>query len=131
MLDEADLYMPAGSKPPSKEPLQDLLKRARSGGLGVMLATQSPGDLDYRSREQINTWFVGKVSENRSIEKLKPLFERKPSAAGKLGDLRAGQFIVLQDANVSEIDRTPSLLVTEQLAEGEILSLAAACRTAS
>jgi energy-coupling factor transporter ATP-binding protein EcfA2 len=131
MLDEADLYMPAGAaKPPSKEPLQDLLKRARSGGLGVMLATQSPGDLDYRSREQINTWFVGKVSESRSIEKLKPLFERKPSAAGKLADLRPGQFIVLQDSTVWEIDRTPSLLVTDQVPDAEIVSLAARQRPA-
>jgi energy-coupling factor transporter ATP-binding protein EcfA2 len=129
MLDEADLYMPAGtSKPPSKEPLQDLLKRARSGGLGILLATQSPGDLDYRSREQINTWFVGKVHEQRSIDKLKPLFERKPTAASKLGELRPGRFIVLQGATVSEIERTPSLLVTEQLPEAEILQLASASR---
>jgi energy-coupling factor transporter ATP-binding protein EcfA2 len=125
MLDEADLYMPAGAaKPPSKEPLQDLLKRARSGGLGVMLATQSPGDLDYRSREQINTWFVGKVGENRSIEKLKPLFEKKPQAAGKLGELRPGAFMVLQDATVTEVERAPSLLITDQLGEQEIVELA-------
>lgn len=126
MLDEADLYMPAGTaKPPSKEPLQDLLKRARASGLGVMLATQSPGDLDYRSREQINTWFVGRIGERRSIEKLEPLFERKPSAANKLGELRPGQFLVLQDATVSEIERMPSLLVTDPVSEMEILQLAA------
>jgi hypothetical protein len=54
MIDEADLFMPAGaSKPPSKEPLQDLLKRARAAGLGIVLASQSPADFDYRSREQL------------------------------------------------------------------------------
>jgi len=42
-----------------------------------MLATQSPGDLDYLSREQINPWLVGRVTERRSIEKLEPLFEHK------------------------------------------------------
>jgi energy-coupling factor transporter ATP-binding protein EcfA2 len=129
MLDEADLYMPAGaSKPPSKEPLQDLLKRARSGGLGVILSTQSPGDLDYRSREQINTWFVGRVAEQRSVDKLKPLFERKPAAAGKLGDLHPGHFLLLQDAKVAEIERVPSLLVTEQVPDTQILELASAAR---
>jgi len=128
MLDEADLYMPAIGKPPSKEPLQDLLKRARAAGLGVMLATQSPGDLDYRSREQINTWLVGRVTERRSIEKLEPLFERKPSAAAKLGDLRPGQFVVVQDATIAEIERTPSLLITEPVPEAEILQLAASHR---
>jgi energy-coupling factor transporter ATP-binding protein EcfA2 len=126
MLDEADLYLPAGtSKPPSKEPLLDLLRRARSGGLGVMLATQSPGDLDYHSREQIHSWFVGRIHEPRSIEKLKPLFERKPAAASKLGDLRPGHFMVLRSATIVEIERAPSLLITEQLPESEIQELAA------
>lgn len=125
MLDEADLYMPAGAaRPPSKEPLQDLLKRARSGGLGVMLATQSPGDLDYRSREQINTWFIGRISEKRSIEKLRPLFEQKPTAAAKLGDLRPGHFVFIEGATISEIERAPSMLITDQLGENEIVQLA-------
>lgn len=128
MLDEADLYMPAIGKPPSKEPLQDLLKRARTAGLRVMLATQSPGAPNYRSREQINTWLVGRVTERRSIEKLEPLFERKPSAAAKLGDLRPGQFVVVQDATIADIERTPSLLITEPVPEAEILHLAASHR---
>ncbi|HET7153773.1 MAG TPA: helicase HerA-like domain-containing protein, partial [Hyphomicrobiaceae bacterium] len=51
MFDEADLYIPANAKPATAEPLQSLLKRARSAGLGIMLATQSPGDLDYKSRD--------------------------------------------------------------------------------
>lgn len=88
--------------------------------LELMLATQSPGDLDYRSREQINTWMVGRVTERRSIEKVEPLFERKPSAAAKLGDLRPGQFPVAQDATIAEIERTPSLLITEPVPEAEI-----------
>jgi hypothetical protein len=90
-----------------------------------------PGDLDYRSREQINTWFVGRIGETRSAEKLKPLFERKPGAVGKLGDLRPGQFIVLQGSTVSEVERTPSLLVTDQIPESEILSLASSARASA
>ncbi|HEY8194758.1 MAG TPA: helicase HerA-like domain-containing protein, partial [Hyphomicrobium sp.] len=64
MFDEADLYIPANSKPATAEPLQSLLKRARSAGLGMMLATQSPGDLDYKSRDQITSWFIGRVRED-------------------------------------------------------------------
>lgn len=126
MIDEADVFMPAGAaKPPSKEPLQDLLKRARAAGLGVVLASQSPADLDYRSREQINTWFLGRIADKRSIEKMKPLFEHRPAVGSKLGTLEAGRFVMLQDGGAADLERTPSLLRTEQLSEDELMELAA------
>ena len=75
MFDEADLYIPANSKPATAEPLQSLLKRARSAGLGLMLATQSPGDLDYKSRDQITSWFIGRVREDTALRKLKAAFQ--------------------------------------------------------
>lgn len=129
MIDEADLFMPAGmSKPPSKEPLQDLLKRARAAGLGVVLASQSPADFDYRSREQINTWFLGRIADKRSIDKMKPLFEHRPTVGGKLGHLEAGRFVVLQDGGAVDLERAPSLLRTEQLPEDELMALAARTR---
>jgi Helicase HerA, central domain/AAA ATPase domain len=129
MLDEADLFMPAGAaKPPSKEPLQDLLKRGRSAGLGVMLASQSPGDFDYRSREQINTWFLGKISDQRSIDKMKPLFEQRPAVGSKVGSLEVGRFVMLQDGGATDLERAPSLLRTEQINETDLLPLAASGR---
>ena len=83
MFDEADLYIPANAKPATAEPLQSLLKRARSAGLGMMLATQSPGDLDYKSRDQITSWFIGRVREDTALRKLKAAFsERVRSRAG-------------------------------------------------
>src|SRR6185503_3208095 len=75
MFDEADLYIPANAKPATAEPLQSLLKRARSAGLGIMLATQSPGDLDYKSRDQITSWFIGRVREDTALRKLKAAFQ--------------------------------------------------------
>jgi ABC-type cobalamin/Fe3+-siderophores transport system ATPase subunit len=126
MIDEADVFMPAGaSKPPSKEPLQDLLKRARAAGLGIILASQSPADFDYRSREQINTWLLGRIADQRSIDKMRPLFENKPTVGGKLGTQDQGRFVLLQDGGTVDLDRTPSLLRTEQLAEPELMALAA------
>ena len=80
-LDEADAYLPASSKPATKEPLQDLLKRARSAGLGVMLATQNPGDLDYKGRDNIGTWWIGRIGSKTAIEKMKPLLSI--TAAGR------------------------------------------------
>jgi energy-coupling factor transporter ATP-binding protein EcfA2 len=129
MIDEADVFMPAGaSKPPSKEPLQDLLKRARAAGLGIVLASQSPADFDYRSREQISTWFLGRIADQRSIDKMEPLFEHKPAVGGKLGTQDPGRFVLLQDGAAVDLGRTPSMLRTEQLPEAELMVLAAGAR---
>jgi DNA helicase HerA-like ATPase len=73
MLDEADLYLPASAKPATKEPLESLLRRARSAGLGVFLATQSPGGLDYRARDNIGTWMLWRIQQAPAIQKLRPL----------------------------------------------------------
>ena len=131
MIDEADVFMPAGTvKPPSKEPLQDLLKRARAAGLGIILASQSPADFDYRSREQINTWFLGRIADQRSIDKMKPLFEHRPAVGGKLGSQDPGRFVMLQGGGASDLERAPSLLRTEQIPEAELMALAASTRHA-
>lgn len=125
MLDEADIYMPAQRKPATKEPLQDLLRRARSAGIGMMLATQSPGDLDYKSRDNIRTWFVGRVAEKTAIAKMQPLLsEGRSSIKGKLARQSIGEFFMLQSGAVTEVKADRSLMDTEQLAEDEIRELA-------
>jgi hypothetical protein len=132
MFDEADLYLPAGaSKPSTKEPMQDLLRRGRSGGVGVMLASQSPGDFDYRVRDLITTWFVGKIGDKRSIDKMKPLFEGRAGVAAKLAQQATGRFIAMGEGTAREIAAEPSLMKTEQLSEVEILELASAGRQAA
>jgi hypothetical protein len=123
-LDEADIYLPALSKPATKEPMLDLLKRARSAGLGVFLATQSPGDLDYRCRDNIRTWFVGRVAEKTAVEKMKPLLnECRVNVSTRLASAKVGEFFKLQDGDVAEFKAQLSLLKTSQLSEDEILRL--------
>jgi energy-coupling factor transporter ATP-binding protein EcfA2 len=129
LIEDADLFVPAGAaKSPSKEPLQDLLKRGPAAGLGVMLASQSPADFDYRCRDQIHTWFLGRIADKRSLDKMKQLFESRPAVRGKLGTLEAGRFVILQGDGVTGLQRAPSLLRTEQLPEAELLALAARTR---
>jgi hypothetical protein len=70
VLDEADLYMPVQSKPATKGPLLELLRRARSGGMGLILGTQSPADLDYRGRDNIATWALGRIQTGTAIDKV-------------------------------------------------------------
>jgi hypothetical protein len=127
MFDEADLYMPAQSKPATKEPMQGLLKRARSAGLALFLATQSPGDLDYRSRDNILTWFVGRVAEPTAIGKMRALLaECRTNIERKIGTQGTGEFFMLRGGQVTEMKARQSLMVTEQLREDEILALSRA-----
>lgn len=127
MLDEADIYLPAQSKPATKQPMQDLLKRARSAGVGVFLATQSPGDLDYKCRDNITSWFVGKISEKTALDKMKPLLsDYRSNPAGKLAGAHPGEFFVLAEGNVTELKAERSLMSTAQLAEDEIIAAARA-----
>jgi DNA helicase HerA-like ATPase len=125
MFDEADLYLPATRQPATKAPMESLLRRARSAGLGVFLATQSPGDMDYKSRDNIRAWFVGRIKENTAIAKLKPMFsEARADPSAKLPGQGTGEFHLLREGEVVAIKSFPSLIRTEQLGEDRILELA-------
>ena len=58
-------YFPPVANPPSKAPLLTLLKQGRAFGLGVVLATQNPVDLDYKGLSNIGTWFLGRLQTER------------------------------------------------------------------
>jgi DNA helicase HerA-like ATPase len=121
-LDEADIYLPAQSKPATKEPLLDLLRRARAAGIGVMLATESPGDLDYRCRDNIRTWFVGRVAEKNAVDKMKPLLsECRINVGARLAAAKTGEFFKLEEGDVVELKAQPSLMKVTQLSEEAIL----------
>lgn len=64
-MDEILGYFPPVQNPPSKQPLLTLLKQARAYGLGVVLATQNPVDLDYKGLSNAGTWFVGRLQTER------------------------------------------------------------------
>ena len=69
-MDEIFGFFPPGSAPPSKKPMLTLLKQARAYGLGVVLATQNPVDLDYRGLSNTGTWFVGRLQTERDKMRL-------------------------------------------------------------
>lgn len=64
-MDEVFGYFPPSAVPPSKPPMLTLLKQARAYGLGIMLATQNPVDLDYKGLSNIGTWFLGRLQTER------------------------------------------------------------------
>lgn len=126
MFDEADLYIPANAKPATAEPLQSLLKRARSAGLGMMLATQSPGDLDYKSRDQITSWFIGRVREDTALRKLKAAFSSESGLepAAVLPNQTVGEFHLVQEGLVRSMKAQRSLILAEQVPFDRIEQLA-------
>ncbi len=78
-FDEVFGYFPPTAEPPSKRPLLTLLKQARAFGLGCVLVTQNPADIDYKGLTNAGTWFIGKLQAER--DKMR-LLEGLQTAAG-------------------------------------------------
>ncbi len=122
-FDEADCYLPATSKPVTKEPMESGFKRFRSAGIGIGLGTQSPGDIDYKSKDSITTWLVGRVSEPTALEKLKKILG---STVDRLPRLTTGSFAMKTDTRtVGRFQATLPVIMPLQLEESEIVRLAA------
>ena len=64
-MDEIFGYLPPSQNPPSKRPMLTLLKQARAFGVGIVLATQNPVDLDYKALSNAGTWFIGRLQTER------------------------------------------------------------------
>ncbi len=93
-MDEIFGYFPPTAAPPSKLPLLTLMKQARAFGLGVVLATQNPVDLDYKGLGNAGTWFIGRLQTERDRERvIDGLLSAQAGAGfdrGELAKLMAG-----------------------------------------
>ena len=69
-FDEIFGYLPPVSNPPSKEPMLRMLKQARAFGVGLVLATQNPVDVDYKALSNAGTWFIGKLGTEQDKARL-------------------------------------------------------------
>jgi len=88
-MDEIFGYFPPVANPPSKQPLLTLLKQARGFGIGVVLATQNPVDLDYKGLANAGTWFIGRLQTDR--DKARVLDGLEGAAAGAGGRFDRGR----------------------------------------
>jgi hypothetical protein len=86
LMDEVFGYMPPTANPPSKTPLLTLLKQARAYGLGVVLATQNPVDLDYKGLSNAGLWFLGRLQTARDKARVLDGLEGAAAAAGAAFD---------------------------------------------
>lgn len=86
-VDEVFGYLPPHpANPPSRQPFLTLLKQARAFGIGVVLATQNPVDLDYKALTNTGTWFVGKLQTERDKARLMEGLQGVANTAGSLSD---------------------------------------------
>jgi hypothetical protein len=81
-MDEIFGYLPPVENPPSKLPMLTLLKQARAFGLGLVLATQNPVDLDYKALSNAGTWFIGRLQTERDKMRLLEGLEGAAVSAG-------------------------------------------------
>jgi len=81
-IDELFGFLPPTAMPPTKTPLLTLLKQARAFGLGVVLATQNPVDLDYKALSNAGTWFIGRLQTERDKLRVLEALEGATATAG-------------------------------------------------
>ncbi|WP_084275295.1 ATP-binding protein [Nitratiruptor tergarcus] len=83
-MDEIFGYFPPNANPPSKEPMLLLLKQARAFGIGAVLSTQNPVDIDYKGLANIGTWFLGRLQTKQDIARvIDGLLKNSPDALDK------------------------------------------------
>jgi hypothetical protein len=90
-FDEIFGFMPPVANPPSKAPLLTILKQARAFGLGLVVATQNPVDLDYKALSNAGTWMLGRLQTDR--DKARVLDGLEGAATGSLDRARIDQLL--------------------------------------
>ena len=88
-MDEVFGYFPPTANPPSKRPMLTLLKQARAFGLGCVLATQNPVDLDYKGLSNCGTWFLGRLQTERDKMRVLEGLEGAANSTGVKFDRQA------------------------------------------
>jgi hypothetical protein len=93
-MDEIFGYFPPVANPPSKLPLLTLLKQARAYGLGIVLSTQNPVDLDYKGLSNTGPWFIGRLQTERDKARVLEGLEGVANAAGtSLDQAKMGEIL--------------------------------------
>jgi hypothetical protein len=85
-MDEIAGYFPPVAEPPTKRPMLTLLKQARAFGLGIVLSTQNPVDLDYKGLSNSGTWLLGRLSTERDRARVLDGLEGASTESGRTFD---------------------------------------------
>jgi hypothetical protein len=103
-MDEAFGYAPPTAEPPSKKPILTILKQARAFGVGLVLVTQNPVDLDYKAMSNAGTWIVGRLqTENDKRRIVDGIRGGLPDLNARLSNLEKRQFLMYQAKKSTQI----------------------------
>ncbi len=129
-IDEVAPYLPPVKKPACKDSLMLLFKQARKYGVACMIATQNPGDVDYKSLAQVSTYCLGKLTAKQDLKKVGTRLESIPNVdtgelLTKIPGLGKGKFLLLspdvfpkaQDIKIRWLLSKHDVITEEQLAE--------------
>ncbi|MGE0791739.1 MAG: ATP-binding protein, partial [Sandaracinaceae bacterium] len=99
-IDEVAPFVPPVRKPACKEGLTLLFKQARKYGVGCLMATQNPGDVDYRAMAQFGTWALGRLTTRQDLKKVEPTLKSlapddSDAILARLPSLKPGELVVL------------------------------------
>ncbi len=115
-MDEVFGFFPPVANPPSKGPMLTLLKQARAYGVGVVLATQNPVDLDYKGLGNTGTWFVGRLQTDRDKARVLEALDGAMAGSTPIPRAQLDQMISGLDKRVFLMhnvhDNAPTLLAT-------------------
>jgi hypothetical protein len=116
-IDEIAPFIPPVKKPSCKEDLELVFKQARKFGVGCLIATQNPGDVDYKSLSQFGTWAIGRLATRQDLKKVEPALRGVAGAntdtvIAELPGLKPGNLVVL----APDHHDAPLALATRRLA---------------
>ncbi|MGH3042895.1 MAG: ATP-binding protein, partial [Gaiellaceae bacterium] len=106
-MDEVFGFVPPTAAPPAKKPILTILKQGRAFGVGMVLATQNPVDLDYKAMSNAGTWLVGRLQTERDKARV---LEGLRSAAG-------GADVAALDKAIGGLEKRQFLLVSAKASE--------------
>jgi hypothetical protein len=115
-IDEVAPFIPPVEKPSCKEDLELLFKQARKFGVGCLIATQNPGDVDYKALSQFGTWVIGRLATRQDLKKIEPALRSVAGAEtdaviDALPSLKPGELVILSPDHFP----TPAPLATRRL----------------
>ncbi len=99
-MDEVFGYVPPTAAPPAKKPILTILKQARAFGVGMVLSTQNPVDLDYKAISNAGTWMIGRLQTERDVDRLKDGLENSSGSVdidaltGTISGLGTREFVL-------------------------------------
>jgi len=116
-IDEVAPFIPPVRKPSCKEDLELVFKQARKYGVGCLIATQNPGDVDYKSLSQFGTWAIGRLATRQDLKKVEPALRAVAGASteavvDELPGLKPGNLVVVSPDHFE----APCALATRRLA---------------